>query len=135
MCERAFQLSSECHDDLLLIFLAVDDATESADKAKTLRGVRKAQIKLATHYLVYGAGTLARRIAEDMRAEDPRRLRSMWTELANLDTPEFWEVNDRGSNFDYLTPDQKATLPRFFGWFDGLQVEGETLNDSLVLRK
>lgn len=135
LCERAFQLSSECHDDLLKIFLAVDDATESADKAKTLRGVRKAQIKLATHYLVYGAGTLARRIADDMRAEDPRRLRSMWVELANLDTPEFWEVNDRGSNFDYLTPDQKATLPKFFSWFEGLQTDGAVFYDSLVLRK
>lgn len=134
MCERAFQLSSECHDELLKIFLAVDDATESADKAKALRGVRKAQIKLATHYLVYGAGTLAKKIADDMRAEDPRRLRSMWTELANLDTPEFWEVNDRGSNFDYLTPEQKATLPRFFQWFD-LKADGPTLNDSLLQRK
>lgn len=135
LCERAFQLSSECHDDLLRIFLAVDDATESSDKAKALRGVRKAQIKLATHYLVYGATSLARRIADDMRMEDPRRLRSMWVELANLDTPEFWEVNDRGSNFDYLTPDQKATLPKFFQWFEGLQVDSPALYDSHVLRK
>lgn len=135
LCERAFQLNSRCHDELLKIFLAVDDATESADKAKTLRGVRKAQIKLATLYLVYGANSLARKIADDMRAEDPRRLRSMWAELATLETPEFWEVNDRGSNFDYLTPEQKSKLPRYFQLFDGLQAEGPSLYDSLITRK
>ena len=31
-----------------------------------------------------------------------------------------------------LTPEQKATLPRFFQWFGGLKAEGPTLNDSLV---
>lgn len=135
MCAWAFQLSSRCHDDLLKIFLAVDDATESADKEKTLRGVRRAQIKLAAHYLVHGAVTQARRIADDMKAEDHRRLRSMWHELEKLDTREFWEVNDRGSNFDYLTPEQKARLPKFFSWFEGLKYEADmNLHDSQVLR-
>lgn len=134
LCECAFEHASECHDDLLKIFLAVDDATESADKAKSLRGVRKAQIKLATYYLEYGAVTLARRIADDMHAEDPRRLRSMWNELANLNIREFWEVNDRGSNFDYLPPRQKDMLPRFFRFFEGLKEDGPSLNDSLIFR-
>lgn len=133
MCARAFECRSKCHDEILKIFLAVDDATESADKEKTLRGVRRAQIKLAAHYLVYGAVALAKRIADDMKNEDRKRLRSMWAELGELDTREFWEVNDRGSNFDYLTPEQKAKLPKFFAWFDIQEVD-PTMNDSLVLR-
>lgn len=133
MCAWAFQLSSRSHDELLKIFLAVDDATESADKEKALRGVRRAQIKLAAHYLVYGAVGLARRIADDMKNEDHKRLRSMWAELEKLDTREFWEVNDRGSNFDYLTPDQKKKLPKFFAWFDIREVD-PAMNDSQVLR-
>lgn len=134
LCEKAFELNSKCHDELLRIFLSVDDATESPDKAKSLRGVRKAQIKLATYYLSYGAESLARRIADDMRNEDPRRLRSMWNELANLETSEFWEVNDRGSNFDYLPPAQKKKLPVFFQFFDGLKEDGPALNDSFIFR-
>ena len=123
LCAAAFHHESRGHDEILRIFLAVDDATESADKEKTLRGVRLAQIKLATDYLVHGAVALAKQVADDMHGEDHKRLRSMWQELAKLDTREFWEVNDRGSNFDYLTPEQKATLARFFAWFDGLRYE------------
>lgn len=123
LCAAAFHAESRCHDEILKIFLAVDDATESADKEKTLRGVRLAQIKLATDYLVHGSVALAKQVADDMKDEDHKRLRSMWQELAKLDTREFWEVNDRGSNFDYLTPEQKATLARFFAWFAGLRYE------------
>lgn len=135
LCAWAFQLTSKSHDELLRIFLGVDDATESAEQEKTLRGVRQAQIKLATHYLTYGAVKLAKQIADDMVHEDRKRLRSMWSELEKLDTREFWEVNDRGSNFDYLTPDQKAKLPRFFAWFEGLSAPPDGgMNDSQVLR-
>ena len=30
-------------------------------------------------------------------------------------------MNDRGTNFDYLAPEQKAQLAEFFGWFEGLE--------------
>jgi hypothetical protein len=32
-------------------------------------------------------------------------------------TAEFWEVSDRGVNFDYLSPDRKAKMLDFFDWF------------------
>jgi hypothetical protein len=131
LCSAAFHRGSSCHEDILKIFLGVDDATESADKEKTLRGVRRAQIKLATDYLVHGAQECAKQVADDMRAEDYKRLRSIWHELAKLDSREFWEVNDRGSNFDYLTPEQKATLPQFFGWFSGIRFDEPPDDDSL----
>ncbi len=134
LCAVAFHAESACHDEILRIFLAVDDATESADKEKTLRGVRLAQIKLATDYLVHGSVALAKQVADDMKAEDHKRLRSMWQELAKLDTREFWEVNDRGSNFDYLTPEQKSALTHFFAWFPGLGYDQVDDDPSVVLR-
>ena len=105
------------------MFLAVDERAETKEQEKTLRGVRRAQVKLATTYLVEGEDALARRIAKDMQSEPPERLASIWNELRTLDTREFWEVNDRGSNFDYLTPEQKLELTAFFGWFPGLEGE------------
>ncbi len=123
LCSAAFHWESASHEPILRFFLAVDDATESADKQRALRGVRLAQIKLASDYLVHGAEDLAKRVADDMKNEDPKRLRSWWSWLANLHDREFWEVNDRGSNFEYLSTAQKATLPRFFSWFDGLDLE------------
>jgi Predicted membrane protein (DUF2254) len=123
MCGIAFRRGSRIHEPLLEVFLAVDEHAETKEQEKTLRGVRRAQVKLATTYLMKGEERLARRIAKDMQSEPPERLASIWNELRTLDTREFWEVNDRGSNFDYLTPDQKAELPVFFGWFPALEGE------------
>ena len=127
VCAHAFRLAARCHDQLLDIFLRVDDTAESAEQEKTQRGVRKAQIKLAATYLTHGGVDLARRIAEDMRGEPPARLRSIWHELRTLNSREFWEVIDRGSNFDYLTPDQKGQLAAFFGWFEGVDAPEESI--------
>jgi len=120
---EAFRADSGAHDAILRIFLGVDDATESADKRKTLQDVRLAQIKLATVYLVAEKLELAKRVADDMRAEDRVRLQGMWNHLDKVAEREFWEVNDRGVNFDWLTPAQKEQLPRFFAWFDNVRLE------------
>ncbi len=120
---EAFRAGSAAHDAILRIFLGVDDATESADKRKTLQDVRLAQIKLATVYLVAEKLELAKRVADDMRLEDRTRLQGMWNHLDKVAEREFWEVNDRGVNFDWLTPEQKQQLPRFFAWFDNVRLE------------
>ncbi len=125
LCEHAFRVKSPNHEAILQIFLGVDEHAETKEQEKTLRGVRRAQVKLATTYLVEHATELAWEIADDMAAEPSERLRSIWNELLTLDSREFWEVNDRGTNFDYLTSEQKATLPRFFARFPALVVRPE----------
>jgi hypothetical protein len=127
LCAQAFHQGSRVHEQLLEVFLAVDERAETKEQEKTLRGVRRAQVKLATTYLVEGEEACGRRIAKDMQSEPPERLASIWNELRTLDTREFWEVNDRGSNFDYLTPEQKLQLSVFFGWFPALEGEVERL--------
>ena len=124
LCELAFRIDSKQHDALLQVFLAVDEHAETKEQEKLLRGVRRAQVKLATTYLTAGHEEHARRIYFDMIEEPAERLQSIWTELRTLDTREFWEVNDRGTNFDYLTPEQKEQLATFFGWFSTLADTG-----------
>lgn len=126
LCELAYRKKAAEHDELLQVFLAVDEHAETKEQEKSLRGVRRAQIKLATTYLKAGREDHARRIYFDMVDEPPERLESIWAELRSLDTREFWEVNDRGTNFDYLTPEQKEQLPTFFEWFPKLQPEQDT---------
>jgi hypothetical protein len=121
LCERAFMRKSRAHDEFLTVFLAVDEHAETKEQEKSLRGVRRAQIKLATSYLFHEAEPLARRIRDDMADEPHERLRSIWLELETLESREFWEVNDRGTNFDYLPPEQKNQLETYFGWFPGLE--------------
>jgi len=121
LCELAFTRKSRAHDEFLQVFLAVDEHAETKEQEKSLRGVRRAQIKLATTYLLHGAEAHARKIRDDMADEPLDRLRSIWHELESLENREFWEVNDRGTNFDYLAPEQKAQLATFFGWFSGVE--------------
>jgi hypothetical protein len=119
--EAAHERATEVVDELLAIFLRVDkeDAGEVAQEA-SLRGVRKAQVKLATYYLWKGDEARARRVQEDMLSEDPQRLSSIRDELLRVESPEYWEITDRGVNFDYLPPERKAMLQRFFDWFGAL---------------
>jgi hypothetical protein len=119
LCERAFELSSPAHDAMLGIFLEVDKEAESSADEKALRGVRKAQVKLATYYLVHGAETNAQRICDDMKDETPERLASIRAEMLRIHQKDFWEVTDRGVNFDYLDDARREKLDLFF---DGLSL-------------
>ena len=121
LCETAFSVRSKYQDAMLRVFLEVDRESESAEQELALRGVRKAQVKLATFYLLQGATELARAIQEDMATEKAERLASIRDELMAITTKDFWEVIDRGSNFDYLEPERKERLATFFSWFPQLK--------------
>jgi hypothetical protein len=114
LCERAFERAASCHDALLGIFLEVDKEAETRAEEQALRGVRKAQVKLATFYLAKGAQAHADRIAADMRSEKQERLASIRSEFLAVAEREFWEVTDRGVNFDYLEDSRKEKLDEFF---------------------
>jgi hypothetical protein len=121
LCELAFDAGAACHDRLLGIILQIDKEPETTADERALRGVRKAQAKLATYYLLRGAEPRARAIFEDMRHESPARLWSIRDEMLSVSTKDFWEVVDRGTNFDYLDDARKAQLREFFGWFGRLE--------------
>ncbi len=120
LCEAALDAGAACHDRLLAIFLEIDKEAETPADERALRGVRKAQVKLATCYLVRGVEPHARAIFDDMAHESPERLRSIRDEMLSISSKDFWEVVDRGTNFDYLDDARKARLREFFGWFGRL---------------
>ena len=120
--EIAHDLGSGCREALLRIFLEVDKEADVEHQDSCLRGVRKAQVKLATHYLMKGDDALARRIWRDMKDERPDRLRSIKDELLAVTTSEFWEVNDRGGVFEYIEPERREFIHAFFAWFPAVSV-------------
>lgn len=123
LCERTFEGGprlSACHDELLKVLLTIDREAEGGAEERALRGVRKAQVKLATFYLERGAEPHARQIAADMKDEPATRLRSIRDELLAVHSSEFWEVVDRGANFDYMDEGRKRRLRQFFEWFPAL---------------
>jgi hypothetical protein len=83
-----------------------------------LLGVRKAQVKLAAYYLMRGMEDKARRISLDMDHEPPERLLSIRRALESVTSKDFWEIIDRGRNFEYMPAAQRACLATFFGWLN-----------------
>jgi len=124
LCEVAFDRRAPVAEELLLIFLTVDREGENDVQETSLRGVRKAQVKLATHYLRRGAEPLARLVFDDMARESRERLASIRDELMAVRSSEFWEISDRGVNFDFLDAERKGRMLEFFGWFSDLRPPG-----------
>lgn len=113
LCEFAHREGLPVEEPLLEELLDLNRSPGNPQRAQGLRGVRKAQIKLATHYLSTGIEHRARVIARDMANEPSERLQSFCEELGRATSPDFWEVIDRGSNFDYLPEPQRSYLPAF----------------------
>jgi Predicted membrane protein (DUF2254) len=129
LCEVAHDTGADVEADLLDVFLEVDPKTSEGDVQETsLRGVRKAQLKLATYYLSVGADAMARRVWEDMRDDSAERLGSIRDELMEVQSEDFWEISDRGGNFDYLPPERKEKLRIFFSWFRDASGELKTVS-------
>lgn len=117
LTEFSFAADSSCTGPLLRILLQVDKEGDNDTQETSLRGVRKAQLKLASYFLLHDNETLAREVFLDMKDERPERLASIRDELLNVQSREFWEVSDRGVNFDYLSGERKNKLLAFFEWF------------------
>ena len=83
--------------------------------------MRKAQVKLASYYVWVGADALATIIYDDMASEMPERLRAIRDELARVESKDFWEIIDRGRNFEFMPAAQREAMLRFFDRFTSLQ--------------
>ena len=127
LCEVAHQLELPEHDEILDTFLQLDRDTARKSEERALKGVRKAQTKLAAYYLMVGERDKARLIYLDMEHDPPDRLEAIKDELERVETKDFWEIIDRGRNFEYMPPKQKQAMRRFFTWFDGI--------DSVAMRE
>lgn len=114
----AHEIGSPVEDRLLDQFLQLDRPPFVREQERALLGVRKAQVKLAAYYLANGQIARARSIAEDMGDEPPERVRAMRTQLEGVERKDFWEIVDRGQNFEFMPPEHRAQLPTFFEWLD-----------------
>lgn len=106
ICTSAFLVNNTTsniyHNKLLNIFLTIP--------MRNLNGVRKAQIKLATQYFKtnndVGKESMMK-IIKDMKSETSERIDILNVEAMGVVEEEFWEVNDRFQNFDYLSKSQR----------------------------
>jgi len=118
LAQLASQLASPAEADIVSEFLELDRPPFVRGQDRALMGVRKAQVKLAAYYLMTGQDARARAIADDMAGEPKERLWLIRRQLENVANKDFWEITDRGRNFEYMPPEQRACLGAFFAWLD-----------------
>jgi len=118
LVQTAHELGAEEEAPMLEAFLELDRPLRAQSQESALIGVRKAQVKLAAYYLSRGLEARARTIADDMSHEPQARLVAIFESLSKVTTKDFWEIIDRGRNFEYMPEAQRNKLPVFFGWLD-----------------
>jgi hypothetical protein len=133
LCEVAHALGNKEQDELLDTFLELDRATARRSQERALKGVRKAQVKLAAYYLMHDERDKARLIYRDMEGDPPERLVAIRDELERVETKDFWEIIDRGRNFEFMPAAQKEAMRRFFTWFEGTESTESPIIDATAL--
>jgi hypothetical protein len=118
LCEVAHALEMKEEDAILREFLELDRPLLVHSQEKGLLGVRKAQVKLACFYLAAGRVDKAKQIADDMHKEPQERLLAIRQQLESVKGKDFWEIIDRGRNFEFMPDAQRGHLPTFFAWLD-----------------
>ena len=117
LCQYANEVGAPEEAEMLDEFLELDRPLRVRSQEKALLGVRKAQVKLAAYYLAHGNEGKARTICADMRDEPADRLLHIHEQLERVESKDFWEIIDRGRNFEFMPEEQRRQLKVFFSWF------------------
>jgi hypothetical protein len=116
LCQYAHDHAIAEEGDILDEFLELDRPLSVRSQEKGLLGVRKAQVKLAAYYLFQGEEEKARLIYRDMQGEPAQRLLQIRQQLEGVTSKDFWEIIDRGRNFEYMPAAQRQCMKTFFSW-------------------
>lgn len=109
--QRAGRADFPRQKDLLAVFLSLPECFEGSPSQPPLAGIYKMFLVLACFYRQQGAEALAERLVEAFRPLEPAVVQALGQELLSVTQAEFWEVTDRGVNFDYMEPALRAHLP------------------------
>ena len=97
-------------DDLLDLLLNLDQDLKEEFQSESLLGVRRAQVKLATRFMIDGDEERFTRICDDLKTEKLQRIEQLLDSLQADNSREYWEFTDRGVNYNYLPDNQKKFL-------------------------
>lgn len=118
ICQLAHQVGAPEGRKMLEVLLELDRPQRTRGSGEVLLGVRKAQAKLAAYYLMRGEEALAGLIGRDLAAEPRERLLEIREALQSVTSKDFWEITERGRNFEYMPEEQRAYLAPFFAALD-----------------
>ena len=125
LCQYANEQGAPEEREMLDEFLELDRPLRVRSQEKALLGVRKAQVKLAAYYLLNGEEPKARLICKDMEEEPAERLQQIRAQLEGVTSKDFWEIIDRGRNFEFMPAEQRECMKTFFSWLSIAQSSDE----------
>jgi hypothetical protein len=103
-------------DAILEIVLAMDRGASAH-----LCGVRRAEIQLATFFLLREDAAPATRIAMELACEPESLLEAARADIEQETAPDYWEITDRGANFSFLAPERRVRLEQLFQMIDDIR--------------
>lgn len=109
--EASFDMPSIDSGKMLDMILSVGIDEASGD---TLIDVRNAQAMLGAFLVEQGAQALASKVREHMQQETPERLLAIRDGLLAIKESKFWEITDRGINFNFVPMERRQHLEPFF---------------------
>ncbi len=110
--ERAHGVHFAQKTKLLKILLNLNEGI--VKNSRDHHGVIKAKLKLGSYYMVKNDVNAAKAVFGELYHEDHSLLLKIMDELRDITDKEFWEIVDRGENFDYLSRDRQCSLARFY---------------------
>ena len=114
ICQESYLVGSGDHRSILERFLMLDQQSEVHSEEVALVGVRKAQSILGAFFLLHSAKEEADLIRHDMEDESSKRLVAIRDEILAVRQQKFWEITDRGINFDFVEQEMRPLIEAFF---------------------
>ncbi|MDH5560019.1 MAG: DUF2254 domain-containing protein [Deltaproteobacteria bacterium] len=114
MVATAFDKKMTNIREILFIFMQLEDNIDKKKDMMALTGVRKSQLILAAYLFSKGNEDLVKLVVEDLKNETLERLLKWRDMLLDLKERKFWEITDRGINFEYIDDEQKKYLELFY---------------------
>jgi Predicted membrane protein (DUF2254) len=107
LTQRAYERKAAPARELLDAMLAFDGAEQSL-------GLVKSRAILAAYFLEAGLAQELDAVAASLRGATPGCLAKARNGILSAQDRVFWELNDRGINFDYVEPQRRARVAEFF---------------------
>ena len=114
MVAKAFDKKLKNIREILLIFLELEDKIDKSKDLFALTGIRKSQLILASYLLSQGDQKLLPMIVEDLKNDPFDFLIQLRDSLLAVKNRKYWEITDRGYNFEYIDEEQKKFLQLFY---------------------
>ena len=116
LLKKAFTGKVKNFEKLLKVFLSFDDVFSSQNQPVARAGVRKAQLIFAAYLFSHKASPklIGNMVEVFEEQETYHSITELKNQLLGVKNKKFWEVTDRGINFEYMNEEQKQSLQKFF---------------------